>query len=208
MRFWLKPLASTLAAGDAAMLVHVVGLSGSGPREVGAQMLVTEEDVMGTIGGGQLELSAIQSARERLGSGRAGLIRWALGPELGQCCGGAVTLAFEPFASADHAWVQKLCAAAAEPEPVFRTLRLDEAGNLRRDSSAQRGGETIFSATLAGGRLILRERVNAPPQSVWLFGAGHVGRAVARSLAPLGFALTWIDGRQGQFPGDAPSGGG
>lgn len=206
MRFWMKPLAAALERGEAAMLVHVVGLSGSAPREAGAQMLVTETDIVGTIGGGQLEHSAEQAAREHLGTGRAGLIRWALGPELGQCCGGTVTLAFEPFAPADLAWIRKLIQASDEPEPVFRTMRLDEAGNLRRDWSAQRGGETVFTATLAGGRLILRERVNAPAQAVWLFGAGHVGRAVAKALAPLDFAVTWIDGRQGQFPAEIPDG--
>ena len=46
----------------------------------------------------------------------------------------------------------------------------------------------------------IRERVNPPAEALWLFGAGHVGRALVPSLYPLGFAITWIDGRAGQFP--------
>jgi xanthine dehydrogenase accessory factor len=46
----------------------------------------------------------------------------------------------------------------------------------------------------------IRERVNPPAQALWLFGAGHVGRALVPALHPLGFAITWIDGRAGQFP--------
>jgi xanthine dehydrogenase accessory factor len=131
----------------------------------------------------------------------------ALGPELSQCCGGAVTLAFEPFAPADLAWLDKLLHAAADPVPVIRTLQLDEAGNLRRDWSSETAGEdTEFAATFAAGRLAIRERVNPPAQAVWLFGAGHVGHAVAAALHPLGFALTWIDGRAGQFPEPPPPG--
>ncbi len=207
MRFWLAALAEALERGDAATLVHVVELRGSGPREVGAQMLVTEGTIAGTIGGGELEHTAMRKARELLQSGGAGLLRLALGPELNQCCGGSVMLAFEPFAPADLAWLKKLMRAAEEPTPIFRTVRLDDAGGFRRDWSAGGGQkEAAFVATLAGSRAIVRERVNPPAQAFWLFGAGHVGRAIAYAVAPLGFAFTWIDGRAGQFPEPAPAG--
>jgi xanthine dehydrogenase accessory factor len=48
--------------------------------------------------------------------------------------------------------------------------------------------------------------MNAPVQALWLFGAGHVGRAMAHALAPLNFAMTWIDGRAGQLPEPALAG--
>ena len=206
MRFWLAPLVDVLLRGEAAMLVHLAGLKGSAPREPGAQMLVTESSIDGTIGGGELERSALQKARELLQSGGAALQRYALGPELNQCCGGSVTLAFEPFAPADLAWVKKLIRTAEEPEALFRTLTVDEDGNFRRDWSVGKEGAD-FAATLTSplrgegsAALIIRERINPVAQPLWLFGAGHVGRAVAPALAPLGFALTWIDGRAGQFP--------
>jgi xanthine dehydrogenase accessory factor len=200
MREWLAPLAKALARGEAAMLVHVVELKGSGPREVGAQMLVTEGTVFGTIGGGELERTAMLKARERLHSGGAALERYALGPELNQCCGGSVTLAFEPFAPADRAWVAKLMRSAEEPNPLMRSLRIDGTGGYRRDWSQEDDGEGVFYATLGESGVEIRERVNPAKQALWLFGAGHVGRALAPALAPLGFAMTWIDGRKGQFP--------
>jgi xanthine dehydrogenase accessory factor len=201
MRGWLRPLMQALERGEAAVLVHVAELKGSGPREVGAQMLVTEADFSGTIGGGELEHSALREARELLSVGRAGLRRYALGPELNQCCGGSVLLAFEPFAPADRAWLRKLMNRAEEPNPCFRSLRIDEIGQLRRGWSAPEAElEAEFVAEFADGHLTIRERVNPTAQALWLFGAGHVGRAVARAMQPLGFAMTWIDGRAGQLP--------
>jgi xanthine dehydrogenase accessory protein XdhC len=42
--------------------------------------------------------------------------------------------------------------------------------------------------------------------AVLLFGAGHVGRALALALAPLPLRLRWIDARAGEFPVEAPPG--
>jgi xanthine dehydrogenase accessory factor len=216
MRAWLNPAAKSLERGEAAMLVHVVELKGSGPREPGAQMLVTDNSIAGTIGGGELERNAMLKARELLHSGRAGVERFVLGPELNQCCGGSVTLAFEPFAPADLAWLKKLMRTAEEPAALFRTLHIDTAGTLRRDwQSGDEDGDDFAAALTSPSRgrldeqatpvkpnlaVDIRERVNPPAQALWLFGAGHVGRALVRALHPLGFAITWIDGRAGQFP--------
>lgn len=165
-------------------------------------MLVTEDGIAGTIGGGELERAAMQRARELLQTGKAALLRMALGPELNQCCGGSVTLVFEPFASADRAWVRTLGAAAEMPDPVFRLVRIDAAGNLRREWSgdAEAGEVGDFRTTPDGDGLLIRERVNPPAPALWLFGAGHVGRAVVPALLPLGFAITWVDGRAGFLP--------
>jgi len=200
MREWLAPLADTLSRGRAAVLVHLVELKGSGPREAGAQMLVTEDAIVGTIGGGELERTAMLKARELLHLGGAALERYALGPELNQCCGGSVTVAFEPFAPADRAWVMKLIRAGEEPTSAIRTLRFDTPGRFRRDWSTGGDDDATFSVSLEGDRADIRERINPTKQALWLFGAGHVGRALAPALAPLGFAMTWVDGRTGQFP--------
>src|SRR5690606_32235823 len=92
---------SRLAEGD-AVLVTVRDAQGSVPREPGAWMLVAADAVVGTIGGGHLEFDAIAEARRRL-AGTTGepLRRYALGPSLGQCCGGVVHLGFEHLARAD-----------------------------------------------------------------------------------------------------------
>jgi xanthine dehydrogenase accessory factor len=206
MRAWLKPLEAALSRGEAAMLVHLAELKGSAPREAGATMLVTEAATSDTIGGGEMERTAIQKARELLQAGGAAFVHLSLGPQLNQCCGGSVTIAFEPFAPADLAWLKKLLRAAEEPTPVTRTLSIDAGGNFRRDWSEDAGEGPDYVAVVDGARLSVRERVNPERQALWLFGAGHVGRAVAPALAPLGFALTWVDGRAGQFPEPALSG--
>ncbi len=229
MRDWLVPLADALARGEAAVLVHLAELKGSAPREAGAVMLVTESAIADTIGGGEMERTAILNARALLQSGGAAILHLGLGPQLNQCCGGSVTLAFEPFAPADLAWVKKLIRAAEEPAPVFRTLTIDAAGNFRRDwtKGAERDDciATVTPRAPAigspsplegeGGRrsrsgegesrdrrlaIVIRERINPERQALWLFGAGHVGRMLAPALQPLGFAMTWVDGRAGQFP--------
>ena len=85
-----------------ACLVTVQATRGSVPREAGAGMAVFGADMLGSIGGGHLEFQAIDEARQRLsGSGGAPIVRYRLGPSLGQCCGGEVQLRFERVGAAD-----------------------------------------------------------------------------------------------------------
>jgi xanthine dehydrogenase accessory factor len=124
--------------------IRVKATRGSAPREAGARMWVSAEGTRGTIGGGNLEYSAIKIAREMLLSGDAHKERkFTLGDALGQCCGGAVTLVFTAVET-----------MAAEPSTF----------------------------------------------DVVLFGAGHVGRELARILGRLPCRLTWVDPRPDAFP--------
>lgn len=99
----LRTLASQwLVAGTAAVRIQIVNTRGSTPQAAGAMMLVSAGGTAGTIGGGHLEWQATASARELLVRSRhAGTAgppierSYALGPSLGQCCGGALTLRFE-----------------------------------------------------------------------------------------------------------------
>jgi xanthine dehydrogenase accessory factor len=105
------------------VLVTVDQVQGSGPREVGAWMAVTPDSIINTIGGGHLEFQAIAQARERLAqSGSVQLpvqvVRFALGPALGQCCGGVVHLKFETL-RADHPQVAALLATQGRPLALF-----------------------------------------------------------------------------------------
>src|SRR6185369_5611773 len=86
-----------VAAGEPAVVVEVVKTAGSVPREAGTRMLVSATQAIDTIGGGHLELMAIENARTLLARvpGFEPVERhYPLGPALGQCCGGAVTLRF------------------------------------------------------------------------------------------------------------------
>jgi len=114
MRPW-QELALLLAA-EPAVLVRVEAVQGSGPREVGAWMAVGRSALVATIGGGHLEFEAIAQARAILLAGRVAepLRRFALGPSLGQCCGGVVQLRFELLGAAD---IPGLKARLADAEP-------------------------------------------------------------------------------------------
>jgi xanthine dehydrogenase accessory factor len=103
MTEWIAALAELAAAGRPAVLVTVVKVAGSTPREVGAKMVVTPDALAGSIGGGHLELEVTAAARALLARAAAGedvsapeLRELALGPSLGQCCGGRTTVLLEP----------------------------------------------------------------------------------------------------------------
>ena len=112
-------------AGRPAVVVAVAAARGSVPREAGTRMLVAAGEVQGSIGGGHLELKAINDARALL-QGRYVPRRQhvALGPSLGQCCGGALDLQFTLLVDAQaHTW----------PTPASRfTLQLYGAGHVGR----------------------------------------------------------------------------
>jgi xanthine dehydrogenase accessory factor len=86
-----------LSAGEAAVLVEVAEASGSVPRGQGTRMLVSIQAAAGTVGGGHLELKAIEQSRDMLAAGdtTSRSLHLPLGPALGQCCGGVVTLRLE-----------------------------------------------------------------------------------------------------------------
>jgi xanthine dehydrogenase accessory factor len=122
-----------LANGTPCIDVSVLAHRGSVPRESGTHMLVRADEVAGTVGGGHLELKAIQAARELLTAGPQRLavlaqspldLHFPLGPALGQCCGGSVTLRLQPLdAGALAAWTA--------PVPRFH-LQLYGAGHVGR----------------------------------------------------------------------------
>lgn len=115
-----------LAVGRSARLVQVQRTRGSVPRETGTRMLVAADAVAGTIGGGHLELQAIAQARAALAQASVSvdLVDIALGPTLGQCCGGALTL--------QHAPLDAAALADWPAEAALFTLQLYGAGHVGR----------------------------------------------------------------------------
>lgn len=115
-----EPAFSRLAH-EAAVWVTVHAVQGSVPRGVGTSMAVFADSVSGTIGGGRVEFEAIAQARRRLlqpGSG-AEVLRYPLGPALGQCCGGVMHLRFEAVTSADLPALRQRMAVARAPVALF-----------------------------------------------------------------------------------------
>lgn len=97
MKSWVNTLSDLEQRSIPVVLITVAATDGSAPREAGTKMVVTPDEAIGTIGGGTLEFRAIEIARQMLASKRGpDLRKFPLGPALGQCCGGSVTLLFEP----------------------------------------------------------------------------------------------------------------
>ena len=146
----------TAPSGAQSIWVEVTATRGSTPRDAGTAMQVTADRTDGTIGGGALEHQAITQARVMLATGATERVeRVALGPGLGQCCGGAVTLRF-----------------SRERRPI--DLARYHAHPIRAHQPH--------------------------PAVLWLWGAGHVGRAVVRACPPGAFRITWVDEAANRFP--------
>ncbi|SIP96915.1 xanthine dehydrogenase accessory protein XdhC [Marinobacterium stanieri] len=96
---WIKGLSQLEADATPAVMITVVDERGSTPRNAGAKMLVSASERFDTIGGGHLEHKSIKIARAMLEERHTQprLERFSLGASLGQCCGGATTLLFEPL---------------------------------------------------------------------------------------------------------------
>lgn len=202
MLVWSDVLAM-LDRCDRAAMATIAAVRGSSPREAGARMVVGPDGTFtGTIGGGALEWQALARARAMLDAEDAGgaqVRSFALGPELGQCCGGHVDIVFETFGAAARPAVAEL--AARESGGRFATRgRIGDGGVMRTvlDDVPRDGDGTSFE----GG--VLTETFGDARRRLYLFGAGHVGRALVLAMAPLPFSVVWIDGRADAFPSHVP----
>ena len=197
MRVW-RQLTDFVARHGAAALVTVHDVKGSAPREAGAHMVVRPDGAFhGTIGGGQLEFRMLDIAREMLAAGRgpARIVDQALGPDLGQCCGGRVKILIETFDNRDLEDIAPLVEAEAAGGLFEVECRMEE-GRVKRDLASAVGDDRWTGWRETHGE------VRTP---VLIFGAGHVGRALVLSLAPLPFSVRWLDDREDAFPSHIPS---
>ena len=221
MSDWLAQLQALGRDGVPCVLITVAVVKGSAPRETGTKMLVSQDKVFGTIGGGHLELKAVEIARERLSAhpeeSVRTLHRFPLGPSLGQCCGGVVILALETIPASQPAWIATLArlqqdnsaavlVSAAEHKLIVTAA--DSWGNL--------GNEALQSEAVNAARHLLLQDAGTLLQTsketlilepirpcdlhIVLFGAGHVGRALVSVLSGLPCRITWVDSREDQFP--------
>ena len=190
-------LAEAVALHGTVARVVIAAFEGSSPREVGAAMLVWRNGQSGTIGGGTLEWQAIGDARALLLEGRSTrLDRVALGPSLGQCCGGAVTLLTEVY---DAATVTALPSDVIARPVDGRDMPLA----VKRHLVNARGMGSLPQPQLLQGWFI--EPVARPQRQLWVWGAGHVGRALVGVLAPLpDLEITWLDIALDRFPETIP----
>jgi xanthine dehydrogenase accessory factor len=184
---WLRDIAGRTPVA----MISVLASEGSAPRGAGARMIVTAAGQQGTIGGGQLEFRAIEQARAILslppGSWR--VQDYPLGPLLGQCCGGRVRLLIEHVDPHALDWL----ADAAEERALVTTLTAARVERrIGQDAPpvalSARGDRPREGSTFA-------EIIGQHRRPLYLFGAGHVGQAIARHAEKLPFRLAWFDTR-------------
>jgi len=192
-------LTDAVARHGSVVRVVIAAHQGSSPREAGAAMLIWAGGQDGTIGGGALEWQATRQARALLATPRTRVDRVPLGPALGQCCGGAVTLVSEVFDAGSLAlipesglYARRIEGGAEPPLTLARALR---------DARGQGQAALIWKSGW------LAEPVANTARDLWVWGAGHVGRAIVCILAALpDIRVTWVDTDPSRFPGMIPAG--
>ncbi|WP_406829383.1 xanthine dehydrogenase accessory protein XdhC [Pedococcus sp. KACC 23699] len=104
---WLAAVERLRRERRAGVLVTLVSVRGHAPREAGAKMVVTATEAWDSIGGGNLEATAVARARTMLADGVAvpeqislSLNDKARAEHGQQCCGGEVAILLEPLAVA------------------------------------------------------------------------------------------------------------
>lgn len=206
---WPRVAMERIAGGEALALVTLLATEGSAPREAGAKMLVWAAGQSGSIGGGNLEHQATAQARRMLdlpGAPAFAIQDYPLGPLLAQCCGGRVRLMIERLGAGDITWLAEAARQAeAGGDFVIRT-RLEAGATVKSVAAVCAAPASPASAVTLNGapagargprpgigdRIVERE---SPAARLLLFGAGHVGQAIARAVAPLPFRLDWFDSR-------------
>jgi xanthine dehydrogenase accessory factor len=182
MADWIRHAREALRDGPAA-LVTILATEGSAPRGAGARLVVTVGGLRGTIGGGALEHRATAQARAilALDPGSWRVQDYPLGPLLGQCCGGRVRLLVEHLAE------------VPDRDGPFEVTLSDR---VERKSLPGEGRGAISARgplPAPGSRFVEPLETQALP--VLLFGAGHIGQAIAARAEGLPLALAWFDSR-------------
>lgn len=196
MGFDRTTLAGLIDTHKTVARIVIVEVKGSTPRGVGTAMYVWCDGQADTIGGGALEHQAVLAARERLATGVDHLSEHPLGPALGQCCGGYVKLWTEIY---DRARLNSL-ETGTVARPVISNKQA--SFNVQKRMALARNG-TEPATQLVDGWFI--EPESTPETPLWIWGAGHVGRALVSVLCPLpDFEITWVDTSHDRFPNDIP----
>ena len=208
MKVILDEMLAALSRGERVVLCSILASSGSVPRGAGAKMAVLEDGrVLGTIGGGAVERLSIERARRALNDGGSNELRsYNLHPSevagTGMICGGAVTVYFQLFSpeqTENIAVLRRWRDLLDRDVDLWLLLSLDgdsisefhvvTCGEIPQD----RAGDFSTKAVWKNGVYVEPLRHAG---SVYIFGGGHVGRALVPVLATVGFRVVMYDNRE------------
>ncbi|MDB5454377.1 MAG: Xanthine dehydrogenase accessory protein XdhC, partial [Caulobacteraceae bacterium] len=131
---------------------------------------------------------------------RHALQDYPLGPLLGQCCGGHVRLLVERLDAASLPWLDDAARACAAGAPFRLQARFAEGAIQRSVQPASADVPSDSPRTPLAEVRSLAEAITPKRPRLVIFGAGHVGQAVARAFAPLPFHLDWLASREDLRP--------
>ena len=226
MKHWIDTLSDITDRDEDCVLLTIASVRGSAPREIGAKMIVTAKEAIGTIGGGQLEFKCTRTAFEQIRAAgtphEKRIIRcYPLATNCGQCCGGVVEVMYEYVPGMSSGWLNELRNRHEQKQPVIVATGLNEgAGKFlvsASDCFSFDEHNTCPSEVLTAARHLLAaggpaqqdenflfEPIRQSDFHIAIFGAGHVGGATVDVLSRLDCTIRWIDNRSKIFPGNLP----
>ena len=179
--------------------VLILKTFGSAPRDEGTTMLIWDSGQFGTIGGGELEYQVTRLAKKIIIDNKGSRIKkFSLGPDMGQCCGGAVELLIEILDETKVKFISVNDGFFARP--VFKN---EKSLNVQALIKSYRNKSVPIKTSFKDGWLF--EPVTKEKELIWIYGAGHVGTAIANILSKLSqFSVTCIDTSQDRYPDNFP----
>jgi len=226
MNDWINQLHSLLLNQSflnetSVVMVSVARTHGSTPREVGAKLFVTSNGVVGTIGGGNLEYQASQIATDLLQDDQnkgSVMKNFSLSAGLGMCCGGTVDLIFERLSQKNTCWLAKAKKACNASQNLilmseFYNNKVDKTVMAKEDlllescelpQAVKAAALKVLQDTKQQAKLLqwqenkvfYIEPLGQAKNTLYLFGAGHVGQAIVNLMQNLNWNIHWIDTRE------------
>jgi xanthine dehydrogenase accessory factor len=197
MNVW-QAAADLVRRSGSGALATVARVRGSTPVPAGTKMLVGAEGrLIGSVGGGCVEADVIGAALDAQASRRPSLLTHHLNADLagdlGLSCGGTVDIFVEPLVAEDG-YISVLESAARAESGLVRTATEWTSAPIKTFEPLGPSPLAQAAATLTRDGRYMEERLLPAPR-VFVFGAGHVGAAIARAAAAAGFRVVVIDDR-------------
>jgi len=226
--YFIDHILDGIKSWGSVVRVVVTRTHGSTPRDAGAFMIVGKNDFSGTIGGGKLEYLALEQARQMLEASSSSAMRktqnFVLGTDLRQCCGGVAWVLLERYGPDQVLSLEQQRANLTPDSLIMRSTAPDGQLYNSADHMAEVAKWPVIANTLREimtegdikTPLLLNDEESASQWFVepaarktvplYIYGAGHVGRALVRVLEDTPFDITWVETDESRFPVEIRSG--